>query len=148
MNAGFALHFVSVMLWTVPAWGQRIYEPVVQSEREIDFACKRDLDHPDNTVVSLIEYDYENMSDVMGATFLFSSNAPNENAYTEPCNFNSTMENSTADVERAILYIAVSATCHDVLFYNDIENPVVCLYVREQFIVDLEAPGEEAKFTC
>lgn len=142
MDTLFALLFVSVMTWTTPARGQRIYDPVVEWEREIDQACKRDLDHPPTTIVALIEYDYENMSDVEEATFLFSSNAPNENTYTEPCTMNFTMENGTTLVDRPILHIFKSETCHDVLFFNDTENPVVCLYLIERVVVDLEEPGE------
>jgi hypothetical protein len=143
MDPRFALLFVSLLLWTA-ARGQRIYTPVVGSEKEIEEACMKNLPHPPDSVVHLVEYDYENMTDVEQITAIFYLNEPNEDDFTEPCDsapgIDITNHSNTTDV-RPILFILETGTCHDVLFYNDTENPVVCLYLTIPLVVDTSHPN-------
>ena len=131
MGARFALLCVSLVFWTF-ARGQRIYEPVVEWEKEIEEACMKNLDHPDDSVVHLVEYVYDGMFDAEGASYLTYTNATNDDDYREPC----TTDYELNDGDITILHIVHSDTCHDVLFYNDTDNPVVCLYLT----IELEAP--------
>ena len=127
MDGRLGLLFVSLVFWTF-AHGQRIYRPVNESEKEIEEACMKNLDHPKGTVVHLIEYEYDGIFDVDAISYYTFSNATNEDPINQvPCAMEADYE--FTDGDRTILNILESGTCHDVLFYNDTDNPVVCLYL-------------------
>jgi hypothetical protein len=116
----------------------------VGSEKEIEEACMKNLPHPPDAAVQLVEYDYEDMTDVELGTAIFYVNETNEDTFTEPCDsapgIDITNHSNTTDV-RPILFILETGTCHDVLFYNDTENPVVCLYLTIPLVVDTSHPN-------
>ena len=105
-------------------FAQEIYEPG-PNELEIQERCQQTLPHPENTVVALIEYEAINKSttDCQLAYCLFYTNATDEDNYTESCDVL-----RVTDQTRPVIEIEESKTCHNVLFFVDGVNPVVCLY--------------------
>ena len=128
---------VSLILLTV-ARGQRIYHPRSVDEQLIEDGCKQNLDRPNDTETTVALIEYVNGSD---SFFVFVSNTPNEDNYTEDCPTGSG-ESVTIKEYRQILFIFESGTCSDILFFVDNGNPVVCLYLigGESFYIYYDIP--------
>ena len=85
--------------------------------------CKSELTPPKDNQVDLFMYDAAVENQLF---FINKTNTPNTNEFTEDCDKISAVASST-DV-RSILFLNESNTCHDVLFFINNTNPVVCLY--------------------
>ena len=118
-------------------FAQEIYEPDPNSSNELEIQerCQQTLPHPENTVVALIEYEAINKSttDCQLAYCLFYTNATDEDNYTESCDVLRVTDQT--NLSRPVIEIEESKTCHNVLFFVDGVNPVVCLY-----LIPSEAP--------
>ena len=96
----------------------------------------RELPHPDDTIVHLIEYRNVNFSDPDVAFYPAETKAPNENDFTETCPWELGENATMTNISRVVIFIRESQTCHDVLFSLEGDHPVVCLYlIGEETVV-------------
>ena len=124
---------VVCLYYPPPSIGQ-IYEPSNSFESEIETQCMEELYRPEGTIVSLIYYDSLPDNGAYPGYNLGYTTATDDNKYNDTCDDSFSGCTSSDDPEgRPFIYIFVSRTCHDVLFFaNDSENtepnPVVCVY--------------------
>ena len=133
-----------LLLWFAAVHGQHIYEPdsdAPSSQRDIERRCMRELPHPDDTIVHLIEYRNVNFSDPDVAFFPAEAYTPNENDFTElTCPWEPDENAIVTDISRDVIFIFESQMCHDVLFYLEDDHPVVCLYLTGEAEVEVTVP--------
>ena len=116
------------------------YKPRNEEEREIEKQCKDNLPHPQNSFVSLVQYE-SNPHGAFPGYSQWNVTYPNtQDPFRENCSIllNSLGQSPDPSVDdtRPIIRISESGTCHDVLFYNG-TNPIVCLYVTNPEVVTI-----------
>ena len=102
--------------------------------------CKCELTPPKDNQVDLFMYDAAVENQLF---FINKTNTPNTNEFTEDCDKISAVASST-DV-RSILFLNESNTCHDVLFFINNTNPVVCLYYPTPSIGQIYEPSNSSE---
>jgi hypothetical protein len=110
----------------------KVYSATTREQREIEDMCKDNLPHPKDTSVSLVEYE-ANPDGLVPGFYLYnvSTSVTDADMYAEDC-FNTVSTPGPTDETVPVIFIFESNTCHDVLFYENTDNPIVCLYVTEE----------------
>ena len=108
------------------------YMPQTSEEREIERECMENLPRPTDTLVSLVEYESHPEGAFPGYTQWDVTYPNSEGSFREDCTllFNSLVNGQDTSVNetRPVILILEFLTCHDVLFFNNETNPVVCIY--------------------
>ena len=109
------------------------YEPRTDDEREFETQCKQNLPHPSNTHVALVEYESNPKQAFPGYNQWEVTYPDTVDSFRENCtilyDFLAEGPDQFVNETRPVILIHESETCHDVLFFNNETNPVVCLYI-------------------
>ena len=115
------------------AGGKLDYQPRTEEERVAETHCKRYLPHPHSTRPTLIEYEADPEGKFPGYFLRNTTHLPDDgNPFREDC---ATIFTPGDGGIRPVISIFQTGTCHDVLFFANGKNPVVCLYVNTFDIV-------------
>ena len=111
------------------ATGITDYKPTTAEQKDVEAACIENLKGPNGTRTALVLYESEPKKAFPGYMLIETLLPEDGNPYEqEECGsvFNPQEE---ANETRPVIIIFQSSTCHDVLYYEDGKNPVVCLYL-------------------
>ena len=115
------------------------YEPRTDEERGIERQCKQNLPHPSNTFVALVEYESNPEQAFPGYNQWEVTYPDTVDSYRENCTilyaFLTEGPDQFVNETRPVILISESDTCHDVLFFTNETNPVVCLFIINPEVV-------------
>ena len=115
------------------AVGKLDYQPRTEEERSAETRCKHYLPHPHSTRPTLIEYEADPEGKFPGYFLRNTTHLPDDgNPFREDCANIFTPGDGEI---RPVISITQTGTCHDVLFFANGKNPVVCLYVTTSNVV-------------
>ena len=111
------------------ARGITTYKPTTAEQKDVEAACMENLKGPNGTRTALVLYEANPKGEFPGYA-LYNTLLPDDgNPYNrEECG-SLFAPQEKANESRTFIFIIQSGTCHDVLYYEDGENPVVCLYI-------------------
>ena len=111
------------------ATGITNYKPTTAEQKDVEAACMENLKGPNGTRTALVLYE-ANPKEGFPGYDLYDTLLPDDGDPYNQEECSSLFEpQEEANESRTFIFIIQSGTCHDVLYYEDGENPVVCLYI-------------------
>jgi hypothetical protein len=105
------------------------YKPTTAEQKDVEAACMENLKGPNGTRTALVLYEANPKGEFPGYALYDTLLPDDENPYNEEECGSLFEPQEKANESRTFIFIIQSRTCHDVLYYEDGENPVVCLYI-------------------
>ena len=105
------------------------YKPTTAEQKDVEAACMENLKGRNGTRTALVLYEANPKEEFPGYVLYNTLLPDDENPYNEEECGSLSKPQEKANESRTYIFIVQSGTCHDVLYYEDGENPVVCLYI-------------------